>query len=141
MRKVRSGLTTEVAAVWREALLKLDLDLPLLILDEAHHTKNPYTKLAGLFENQEARDEADKLRGELGGVFHRMLFLTATPFQLGHHELIEVLDRFTGVRWDDLDRDLYVRQLDELKLALDTSQAAALRLDRAWGRLSAQDVP
>jgi superfamily II DNA or RNA helicase len=51
-----------------------------LILDEAHHTKNPYTRLAGLFENLEARDEADKLRGELGGVFHRMLFLTATPF-------------------------------------------------------------
>jgi hypothetical protein len=36
---------------------------------------------------------------------------------------------------------LYVRQLDELKLALDTSQAAALRLDRSWGRLSAQDPP
>jgi ERCC4-related helicase len=141
LKMVRSALTSEVAAVWREALLKLDLDLPLLILDEAHHTKNPYTKLAGLFENQEARDEADKLRGELGGVFHRMLFLTATPFQLGHHELIEVLERFTGVRWDDLDRDSYVRQLEELKLALDTSQAAALRLDRSWGRLSVADVP
>lgn len=141
LSKVRSGLTSEVAAVWREALLKLDLDLPLLILDEAHHTKNPYTKLAGLFENQQARDEADKLRGELGGVFHRMLFLTATPFQLGHHELIEVLERFTGVRWDDLDRDLYARQLEELKLALDTSQAAALRLDRSWGRLSVEDTP
>ena len=141
LKKVRSALTTEVSEVWREGLLELDLDLPLLILDEAHHTKNPYTKLAGLFENQEARDEADKLRGELGGVFHRMLFLTATPFQLGHHELIEVLDRFTGVRWDDLDRQSYVRQLDELKLALDTSQAAALRLDRSWGRLSAQDAP
>jgi superfamily II DNA or RNA helicase len=141
LKRVRSALTTEVSEVWREGLLELDLDLPLLILDEAHHTKNPYTKLAGLFENQEARDEADKLRGELGGVFHRMLFLTATPFQLGHHELIEVLDRFTGVRWDDLDRDVYVRQLDELRLALDTSQAAALRLDRSWGRLSAQDAP
>jgi hypothetical protein len=141
LKKVRSALTTEVSEVWREGLLELNLNLPLLILDEAHHTKNPYTRLAGLFENLEARDEADKLRGELGGVFHRMLFLTATPFQLGHHELIEVLDRFTGVRWDDLDRQLYVRQLDELKVALDTSQAAALRLDRSWGRLSAQDPP
>jgi superfamily II DNA or RNA helicase len=113
-----------------------------LILDEAHHTKNPYTRLAGLFANEEAREEAETLtRGELGGVFHRMLFLTATPFQLGHNELIEVLDRFKGVRWDDLDRSTYDQQLKDLRLALDASQAAALRLDRSWGRLSPADIP
>lgn len=142
LSRVRSALTTEVAAVWRQGLQRLDLDLPLLILDEAHHTKNRYTRLAGLFANEEAREETETLtRGELGGVFHRMLFLTATPFQLGHHELIEVLDRFTGVRWDDLDRTGYDQQLKNLHLALDASQAAALRLDRSWGRLSAADVP
>jgi hypothetical protein len=32
--------------------------------------------------------------------FDQMLFLTATPFQLGHHELLSVLDRFGDVRWD-----------------------------------------
>jgi hypothetical protein len=133
LSRVRSALTTEVASVWRQGLKRLDLDLPLLILDEAHHTKNRYTRLAGLFANQEAREEAETLtRGELGGVFHRMLFLTATPFQLGHNELIEVLDRFKGVRWDDLDRSAYDGQLKDLQLALDASQAAALRLDRSW---------
>ena len=142
LSRVRSALTTEVASVWRQGLKRLDLDLPLLILDEAHHTKNRYTRLAGLFANEEAREEAETLtRGELGGVFHRMLFLTATPFQLGHNELIEVLDRFKGVRWDHLDRSAYGGQLKDLQLALDASQAAALRLDRSWGRLSPADVP
>ena len=141
LRSVRSALTTEVAAVWRQSLRQLDLDLPLLILDEAHHTKNRYTRLAGLFANEEAREEVDALRGELGGVFHRMLFLTATPFQLGHNELIEVLDRFKGVRWDDLDRPAYDQQLKNLQLALDASQAAALRLDRSWGRLTRAALP
>jgi ERCC4-related helicase len=141
LKRVRSALTTEVAGVWRESLRMLELDLPLLILDEAHHTKNPYTRLAGLFANEEAKDEADHLRGELGNVFRRMLFLTATPFQLGHSELIEVLDRFKGVRWDDLDRAAYDKQLTDLQVALDASQAAALRLDRSWGRLTIGDLP
>lgn len=141
LKRVRSALTTEVAAVWRQSLRQLDLDLPLLILDEAHHTKNRYTLLAGLFANEEAREEVDALRGELGSVFHRMLFLTATPFQLGHNELIEVLDRFKGIRWDDLDRPAYDQQLKNLQLALDASQAAALRLDRSWGRLTRDVLP
>ena len=141
LRRVRSALTAEVAEVWRQSLRQLELDLPLLILDEAHHTKNRYTRLAGLFVNEEAREDVDRLRGELGEVFQRMLFLTATPFQLGHGELIEVLDRFKGIRWDDLNRASYDQQLKELEVALDASQAAALRLDRSWGRLTASDLP
>ena len=30
----------------------------------------------------------------------RMLFLTATPFQLGHHELCSILSRFDGIHWE-----------------------------------------
>lgn len=141
LRRVRGALTTEVGAVWRNGLQRLELDLPLLILDEAHHTKNRGTRLASLFANEVAKEEADHLRGELGGVFHRMLFLTATPFQLGHHELIEVLDRFKGIRWEDLDRAHFDRQLVDIRVALDASQAAALRLDRSWGRLGPADLP
>lgn len=141
LRQVRSVLTTEVGALWRNSLQRLQLEFPLLILDEAHHTKNPGTRLASLFANETAKEEADAMRGELGGVFSRMLFLTATPFQLGHPELIEVLDRFKGIRWDDLDRDAFDRQLKELRAALDASQASALRLDRSWGRLGPADLP
>jgi ERCC4-related helicase len=140
LQRVRRHLAAAVAAVWRACLMELRLDLPLLILDEAHHAKNRYTRLAGLFANEEAKADAEALRGELGGVFHRMLFLTATPFQLGHHELIEVLRRFGGVRWDNLDRRSYNQKLDDLESALDAAQAAALRLDRGWGRLALDDL-
>jgi len=37
---------------------------------------------------REAKEDADEVtHGALAGVFERMLFLTATPFQLGHAEL------------------------------------------------------
>src|SRR5262249_37282133 len=73
--------------------------MPLLILDQAHHLKNPGTRLASLFRASEAEEEATMLGGPLSGVFERMLFLTATPFQLGHHELLRVLERFENVGW------------------------------------------
>ena len=38
--------------------------------------------------------------GAMANAFDRMLFLTATPFQLGHQELVRVLERFGDVRWD-----------------------------------------
>ena len=93
----RKALKEATESAWRQALAGLEMQLPLLILDEAHHVKNP-NKLAGLFAN-EASDDVEALRGPLGHMFERMLFLTATPFQLGHHELLRVLDRFHGIRW------------------------------------------
>jgi superfamily II DNA or RNA helicase len=116
--------------------------LPLLVLDEAHHLKNPSTVISSLFASPAAESEADLLRGPLGRVFDRMLFLTATPFQLGHHELTEVLRRFEGVRWPNQQtRALYHQSIDDLERHLNTAQTAALRLDRAWGRLRPGDLP
>lgn len=135
---VRRALGTSVEAVWRQALRAADLHLPLLVLDEAHHAKNPRTGLAGLFADAGARDEAELLGGPLAGVFDRMLFLTATPLQLAHSELIEVLKRFEGVRWTGLDRPQYQRHVRSLEEALNVTQAASLRLDRAWGGLNAE---
>ena len=116
----------------------LRLSLPLLILDEAHHLKNPGTRLAGLFDSPEAEEDVS---GPFAGIFQRMLFLTATPFQLGHRELIQVLRRFEAVKWGSREeRSRYHRQIDELERALDVAQHAALRLDSAWGRLEQGDV-
>jgi hypothetical protein len=120
---------------------EMDIELPLLILDEAHHLKNRWTRFASLFEAPQATHDADILRGAFGGVFDRMLFLTATPFQLGHHELIEVLRRFTAVRWGGgIDRARYEAQIDELDRCLTAAQTTALRLDRAWTWLRPADV-
>jgi Helicase conserved C-terminal domain len=138
---VRREIADVLPTVWRQCLTRLDVHFPLLILDEAHHLKNPGTRLAGLFASPRAEADVELLRGPLGGVFERMLFLTATPFQLGHQELIQVLRRFSAVRWSgDEERADYERKVDELERALDEAQRSSLRLDAVWGRIRPEDL-
>jgi len=137
----RRQLNQVLNAAWTESLGALDVHLPLLILDEAHHLKNP-NRLARLFDNEEAEQDADALQGPLGNMFDKMLFLTATPFQLGHHELLQVLNRFDGVRWPTAQaRSRFSDQRKQLRSALDRAQATALRLERAWSRIDHDDGP
>jgi hypothetical protein len=135
LRSVREGTRTVLNELWKVALKRTRLDLPLLIMDEAHHLKNPYTRLAGLFANPDENGVGED-KGVLGGVFERMLFLTATPFQLSHAELIQIIRRFEGINWSGgLDRDRFRGEVELLSAYLDRTQAAALRLDRAWGKM------
>lgn len=130
LKRARKRLRAALDAVWRESLVGLDVHLPLLILDEAHHVKND-NRLAAQFSEA----------GPLGQMVDRMLFLTATPFQLGHHELLSVLRRFHGVRWDsDAGKASFDLRLADLSRALDRAQATALRLERAWGRIDPADA-
>jgi hypothetical protein len=146
LAKIRRKLLDEVKPLWSDAIRRLNLRLPLLILDEAHHLKNARTTLASLFVTDEAQDDAQEVsRGPLGGVFERMLFLTATPFQLGHHELCSVLDRFTGIAWNaptapSGGRQAFEQSIATLRHSLDETQSAALRLDAAWGTLTDSDL-
>jgi hypothetical protein len=141
MRAARQQLNRVLNTTWTDSLGSLDVRLPLLILDEAHHVKNP-NRLARLFDNEEAEQDAEALQGPLGNMFEKMLFLTATPFQLGHHELLHVLDRFHGVRWPSaLARTRFDEQTEHLRSALDRAQASALRLERAWARIDPLDGP
>ena len=74
--------------------------------------------------------------------FDRMLFLTATPFQLGHHELVHVLNRFGDVRWEEQDlgsREGFEEKMSDLGHRLDDSQRAAVALQRCWSRLRPED--
>lgn len=140
-RQINSNLTT----LWEKLLSSLEMRLPLLILDEAHHLKNARTRLASLFQDAEAQDDAEQLKGPLGGVFERMMFLTATPFQLGHYELCSVLDRFKGVCWSGpasptSGRDAFENQLEALREHLNEAQHAALRLEDSWAGLAADDL-
>lgn len=147
LAEARQWLNDALAELWHECLRNLRLRLPLLILDEAHHLKNAQTRLASLFQVPDAAADADEIaaRGPLGGVFERMLFLTATPFQLGHEELCSVLERFDGICWREncsphAGRETFKKQMTELRQRLDAAQEAALCFDAAWGKLTAADL-
>lgn len=138
LREVRNSLNQVLNATWQVALRQVRAHLPLLILDEAHHLKNP-NQLRSLFDTGDD-SSSDSVRGAFGGVFERMLLLTATPFQLGHRELIRVLQLFGSTRMSTEMRLTFDRQLAELGTRLDSAQAASVRLERAWARLSVDDL-
>jgi hypothetical protein len=134
LQLARSALTEGLRTLWPQVLRQAKFRSPLLVLDEAHHLKNPETRLASLFST-ESDDTPDVLTGALNGRFERMLFLTATPFQLGHDELVEVLMRFQAVIWrDQLKEGLihYQATIEQLRTALDQAQQMAQDFDKKW---------
>jgi len=142
LASVRGILNEEAKKLWARCLQNLRLELPLLVFDEAHHLKNSKTQLVNrLFHDPVSEEEAGLLKDQ----FERMLFLTATPFQLGHHELVNVLDRFRTINWTTgaipgfLKED-YINELALLLRQLDDSQLAARKLDNSWGKLRNDDI-
>lgn len=146
LAKARETIDGKITDLWKACIHSLKIKLPLLILDEAHHLKNPHTQLSSLFHSEEAEQDADELsRGPMAEVFERMLFLTATPFQLGHYELCSVLDRFTGIAWSSrkapgMGRKGFEALLTDIREKLDTAQESAFRLDHQWGQLEPDDL-
>ena len=146
LKEARDGINKKIVQLWDHCIRSLSIRLPLLILDEAHHLKNPKTQFASLFHTQEAADDAKELaKGPLAEVFERMLFLTATPFQLGHYELCSVLDRFSGISWrkprcPNRGKATFLHDLKTILKKLDAAQESTLRLDHAWGKLKADDL-
>lgn len=137
LEDARRALATATQATWKWLLSSTDLDLPLLVVDEAHRLKNPSTQISKLFAERTSGDDAGALRG----IFRRMLFLTATPFELGHAELIEVLSRMSAVRpLDPAPATPLKERLDALKNRLTDAQTTALTLDVAWGRILPCDL-
>lgn len=137
LKKAREALSKVTQATWKWMLSSIDLDLPLLIVDEAHRLKNPKTQISSLFG--ERSDGADV--GAFNGIFRRMLFLTATPFELGHSELIEVLSRMGAIRpLEQPPAKSLKDRLEVLKKVLTEAQASALTLDAAWGRLRPEEL-
>jgi hypothetical protein len=140
LQTARQALGEALGKLWVEWLRKTSFHSPLLVFDEAHHLKN-LTKLSSLFAEEGAHEDSEAVsRGPLAGVFSRMLFLTATPFQLGHYELINVLRRFEGIAWDSADapemgREGFRQSIRTLEEKLDDAQHSAVRLEQVWGRL------
>jgi hypothetical protein len=141
--KARSTLIKAEKALWNEVLAQTNWRSPILILDEAHHLKNPGTALARQLQSRDSKRDLRTGDGAMANAFDRMLFLTATPFQLGHHELVSVLKSFRGVRWDRAElgtREEFLQRMNHLAMQLTESQRCAIALRRCWSRLRAEDV-
>ncbi len=138
LERARKELAKVTQSTWKWMLSSIELDLPLLIVDEAHRLKNNHTQISRLFAR---RSDDDPEAGAFDGIFRRMLFLTATPFELGHSELINVLERMGAVR--PLDPPLaqpLTERLQTLKDVLTAAQASAITFDTAWGRVTNEDL-
>jgi len=137
LQEARKALAEAVQKAWETLLSSTDLDLPLLIVDEAHRLKNPKTLSSRLFGKRSANDGS----GAFEGIFRRMLFLTATPFELGHDELIEVLSRMGAVRPLQPAPELALpERLKKLGSVLAHARITAAGLDDAWARLGPDDL-
>ena len=136
--EVRSKLGETERLLWTRILTQARWRSPLLVMDEAHHLKNSDTLLARQLQTPELDSDLRTGDGAMANAFDRMLFLTATPLQLGHHELVSVLERFGDVRWEETElgeSEKFLESLIALRDLLDRSQRAAIRLQKAWVRL------
>jgi hypothetical protein len=142
LNSAREALRQVEDILWKDLLTQARWRSPLLVMDEAHHLKNPGTSLARQLQSIDSEQDLRTGDGAMAKKFDRMLFLTATPFQLGHHELVQVLQRFGDIRWDSVelgDREEFSRQLEDLRKCLNESQRTAIALQRSWGRLRPED--
>lgn len=137
LKQARAQLNDATQEIWRAVLASTDLSLPLLIVDEAHRLKNDDTRISQLFAPRTPGHHS----GALTNIFDRILLLTATPFELGHAELVRVLRRLNAVQGHTapgLHNSLDER-LDRLAEVLTNAQAAAINLDHAWSNVTAED--
>ncbi|MDP9896780.1 hypothetical protein J2W32_005970 [Variovorax boronicumulans] len=137
LEHARVELAAATQEIWKRALSSINLDLPLLIVDEAHRLKNDSTRVSKLFST----DQDEEGPGAFNGIFRRMLFMTATPFELRHSELIRVLKRIDAVRPLDPPPPLTLTErLSKLDSVLTAAQANAVTFDAAWSRLVPTDL-
>lgn len=142
IKNARDALKTAKKNLWIQIIARARWKSPLLIMDEAHHLKNPGTSLARQLQCIDSTKDMHTGDGALSRSFSRMLFLTATPFQLGHNELVRVLRRFADVRWDKNafgEKATFLEKLDNLNNYLSDAQISSIRLFRAWNQLAEAD--
>ena len=98
----------------------------LVIVDEAHNLKSAastvYSALLDVLDRQ----------------FDALLFLTATPFQLGRHELLHIVDFFRASRRHTGNEEAFARRRHELADAMDGYVETLDRFGEAWSDLDAE---
>ena len=138
LKDARTALNDATQLVWKQALTRANIRLPLLIVDEAHALKNDYTRISRLFSPHPDHPTD----GALYRIFDRILLLTATPFELGHNELVNVLRRLEAVRpLKPQPAQTLDQRLSELGAALYDAQVSAIHFDESWSKITAEDLP
>lgn len=100
----------------------------LLVVDEAHKLKNPWS----------VRSQA--VANILFGKYRKTVFLTATPFQLGVSELEQVFTTFSYASITNEERRRLRNEVDELFARIGEYQTAYDELQSAWQFLDAEKV-
>lgn len=125
------GFKSRLLELYKElAPYLLRQDLPLVIVDEAHHWRHAH------------RQDCQDFRSYLAPLCRRLLLLTATPFQLHPDELLEVLsvgDAMAPAIGEDRVAHLQgVRE--QIRQAMASSEPAGVAFSREWGALPDQFV-
>jgi hypothetical protein len=101
--------------------------IPLVVIDEVHNLKNQYAVLRRNLERA------------LTGNVHRLLGLSATPFQLGHFELLNVLGLRHILRISP-DRDVALTgRVNALETALSWARSEGEEFRQKWAELRPDD--
>lgn len=103
-------------------------DSGLVIIDEAHNLKPTSSAIYR------------SLMGVLDQHFDALLFLTATPFQLGRHELLTILDFFKASRLHKEYPTAFADQRQALSDAMDDHVDALKRFGKSWRDLTREHV-
>ena len=123
----KKSLWDDLREVGRGALgQRVPHKLPLVIVDEIHNWKN-------------APQSWWRFQHMLGGRVERLLGLSATPFQLGPHELLSVLELRKCLHISKDRADFLDSKVAELRGALEKAGIAGSRLRDAWGHVSPAD--
>jgi hypothetical protein len=100
----------------------------LVIIDEAHNLKSAsssiYRSLMAVLDQQ----------------FDALLFLTATPFQLGRHELLTIVDFFRASKRATVNPAAFATDRQKLSDGMEQHVDALARFGRSWGDLSEAQV-
>lgn len=103
-------------------------DAALVVIDEAHNLKSTTSSIYG------------SLLDVLDQRFDALLFLTATPFQLGRFELLHIVSFFQASRRHTGNEAEFARRRDELADAMDFYVEALDRFGDTWRDLDAPRV-
>lgn len=116
--------------------LKEDGFFELLVIDEGHKFKNSFTEKYQIFE---VTSDKRNFKAPLKNKFKRLLLMTATPFQLSHHDLKIILGIAKSTSESDEMKSIFNRQIDTLIECLNNYKIHLEAFEKRFGKLKSQE--